>query len=204
MSEDVSTPSEALSAPQPSGVMLPTGVNPAALFLLWQHFGGDSRLTAAAAGVDKRIVAALAHDFCWADLAQGRLGLKDEKQEKEVNRALSYVQAQRLRRLIDRTIDHIEENPDTLAQALITTTKDGEPIFSAKPLVELTKAAEAAHNMAYRALGDKVATEAEGVAPDAEKIKNLSLTINAAFLQASEKLTSPVHAISYTKDVIGV
>ena len=154
--------------------------------------------------MDVKIVKALAHDFCWLELAQGRLGMKDEKGEKEVNRAHSYVQAQRLRKLIDRTVDYLEANPEQLAQALVSTTKEGEPVFSAKPLVELTKAAEAAHNMAYRALGDKVATEAEGVSLDSEKIKNLSLTINAAFVHAAERLTSPIRVLTDAKEVIGV
>ena len=185
-------------------VLLPAGVNPNSLFLLWQHLGGNDRLAAAAAGVDVKIVKALAHDFCWLELAQGRLGMKDEKAEKEVNRAHSYVQAQRLRKLIDRTVDYLEANPEQLAQALVSTTKEGEPVFSAKPLVELTKAAEAAHNMAYRALGDKVATEAEGVSPDSDKIKNLSLTINAAFVHAAERLTSPIRVLTDAEEVIGV
>jgi hypothetical protein len=185
-------------------VLLPAGVNPTSLFLLWQHLGGNDRLTAAAAGLDIKIVKALSHDFCWTDLAQGRLGMKDEKTEKEVNRAHSYVQAQRLRKLIDRTVDYLEANPNQLASALISTTKDGEPVFSAKPLVELAKAAEAAHSMAYRALGDKVAVDADGVAPDADKIRNLSLTINAAFVHAAERLTGPVKVVSDAKEVIGV
>lgn len=185
-------------------VLLPAGVNPNSLFMLWQHLGGNDRLAAAAAGVDIKIVKALAHDFCWTELAQGRLGMKDEKAEREVNRAHSYVQAQRLRKLIDRTIDYLDENAEKLGQALLTVDKEGNPVLSTKPLVELTKAAEAAHNMAYRALGDKVASEAEGVAPDSEKIKNLSLTINAAFVHAAERLTSPVRVLTDAKEVIGV
>ncbi len=89
--------------PESRPVLLPAGVNPTTLFLLWQHLGGNDRLAAAASGVDVKIVKALSHDFCWLELAQGRLGMKDEKLEREVNRAHSYVQAQRLRRLIDRT-----------------------------------------------------------------------------------------------------
>ena len=186
-------------------IPLPVGVNPNSLFMLWQHFGGDDRRTAAAAGISVGIVSALAHDFQWKDLAQGRLGLKDEKLEREVNRAQNYVQAQRIRRMIDVVVAELEADPKKLEAAMTVRDKDGSVSFSAKPLVELAKAAESAQTMSYRALGDKVATEADGAgAPDAEKIKNLSLTINALVTKASEKLVNPIGTAAAAKDAIDV
>lgn len=194
MSEDTST-----------ALTLPANVNPNALFMLWQHLGGDDKRTAAAAGVDVRIVVALAHDFHWRDLAQGRLGLKDEKLEKEVNRAHNYVQSQRIRKVIDKTLEELESDPTTLRAALISVDEEGNRKFSAKPLVELAKAAEAVHNMAYRALGDKVANDADTTdAPDSEKIRNLSLTINALVTKASDAITNPVKTASSVKDAINI
>lgn len=187
-----------------SQLTLPAGVNPNALFMLWQHLGGDDKLTAEASGIDVRIVKALAHDFCWRDLAGGRLGLKNEKLERDVNRAQNYVQAQRIRAVIDKVVEELER-PDTLKLAMRSVDEEGNIKVSIKPFVELAKAAEAAHNMAYRALGDKQAAEADTAgAPDAEKIKSLALNINALIVKAGENLTSPVKVVTDVKEAIGV
>ncbi len=185
--------------------MLPAHVNPNALFMLWQHFGGDAKRTAAATGTSLKVVEALAHDFQWKELAGGRLGLKDEKLEREVNRAQNYVQAQRIRRIIDLVVQELEQDPKKLMSAMTKIDEEGNVAFSAKPLVELAKAAESTQTMSYRALGDKVATEAEGAgAPDTERIKNLSIQINQLVQNASDTLVSPVRSITAVKDTLDV
>lgn len=199
------TPPPADSEKRPEYLMLPADVNPNALFLLWQHFGGDSKRTAAASGVSLAIVESLAHDFQWKDLSRGRLGLKDEKLEKEVNRAHNYVQSQRIRKVIDLVVQELESNPAQLQSAMRKVDEEGNVSFSAKALVELAKAAEAAQNMSYRALGDKVANEADTTEKtDAERIKSISLTINTLVQGAADKLVTPARATTAVKDVLDV
>lgn len=186
-------------------LMLPPNVNPNALFMLWQHFGGDSRRTAAATGVSRAIIESMAHDFQWKELSDGRLGLKDEKLEREVNRAQNYVQAQRIRKVIDFVVQELEADPAKLKSAMTRVDEQGNVTFSAKALVELAKAAESAQTMSYRALGDKVATEADSAgAPDAERIKNLSIQINQLVQNASDQLVSPVRSVTAVKDALDV
>lgn len=186
-------------------LMLPADVNPNALFMLWTHFGGDSKRTSAATGVSVAIIESLAHDFQWKELSRGRLGLKDEKLEREVNRAHNYVQSQRIRKVIDLVVQELESNPAQLQAAMRKVDEEGNVSFSAKALVELAKAAEAAQNMSYRALGDKVANEADTTdKPDSERIKTISLQINTLVQGAADKLVTPARAATVVKDVLDV
>lgn len=85
-----------------------------------------------------------------------------KRQTQELNRAACYVQAIRLRALIDRTIHHLYENEDNVQIFCQEKTKSGKNVFSTKPLLDLVKAGEACQQMLYRSLGDFVAKEATG------------------------------------------
>lgn len=165
-------------------VALPVGVNPSSLYLLWLSLGGDCQLAAAAAHIRVEIVQALEHDFQWRDLAGGKLGLKDPQLEQQVNRAQNFVQSQRLRKLIDGAIHELEDLSG-LRASLLEEGRNGDVKITAKPLVELAKAAEAVHNLSYRALGDVIARNADSVSDETEKIKKLAIDIGRAATHAA-------------------
>jgi len=152
-------------------------LNQAQLYHVWFGLGGDAKLVQRATGVRSEIVEALAHDFGWHALAGGKIGLVDKKSEKEINRALSYAQGKRLAAIIDQAMKIIEENPERLKMSMFTTTEDGRQALTAKPLVELAKAAETTQSIMYRALGDKVDEESDPVSGNIDRIKSLSLTV---------------------------
>lgn len=185
-------------------LLLPKGVNPNALFLVWQHLGGDHKKTAAATGVQVSLIKALAHDYGWSGLVSGRLGLGDEKLEKEINRTHNYVQAQRMRRIIDRAFEFLETEPEALYRALHSVDRVGTVSVTAKPLVELAKAAESVHAMTYRALQDKEAQRLDPNLDDDERTRSLSLTINQLITRAAGNATSGIKNVTDVKEEIGV
>ena len=130
-----------------------------------------------ATGVRAEIVEALAHDFGWHALAGGKIGLVDQKAELRINRAMAFAQGKRLAAILDRAMQIVEESPERLKASMFTTTEDGRQVLTAKPLVELAKAAETTQSILYRALGDKVAEESDPVSGNIDRIKSLSLTV---------------------------
>jgi hypothetical protein len=178
---------------------VPTIANQAQWFVVWQGLGGDSKLAGRALGVDWRIIEALAHDFQWHAVAGGELGLKDDATEKKINRVLSYTQGKRLLKILEAAFSAIEEEPEKLKRAIFTTNDEGQQAVNAKPLVELAKALETAHNVCYRALGDKVAESSDSVGASDERVRSLSLTVinavnNAAAKTGSAKVVSELVA----------
>lgn len=151
-------------------------INQARVYTIWFGLGGNSALVARATGLSPSIIDALAHDYHWHQIAGGKLGLEDKKVEREINRVVSYVQGDRLAKVLDRALDLFEDE-QRLQQAVVTVTEDGRQVITAKPLVELAKALETAHSIKYRALGDKIAEQADGVSDSPDRIKSLSLTV---------------------------
>ena len=156
-----------------------------------------------ALGVDHRIIDALAHDFQWHAIAGGELGLKDEKTEKKINRVTSYAQGKRLLRILETAFTAIENEPEKLKRALFSATEDGQQAVNAKPLVELAKALETAHNVCYRALGDKVAAETDAVGASDERVRSLSLTVINAVNSAAAKNSSGREVLEVVADTVG-
>ena len=125
------------------------------------------------------VLESLRHDLQWDDLAGGKFGLADKTQQREVNRALNYVQGKRLQAVMDRALSIIEEDDFAkLKLTLVGTDQGGNPVLNTKPLIELAKATETIHNVIYRASADQLAIEADKVTEDSDRIKNLSLTIS--------------------------
>lgn len=184
---------------------LPSNVNPCALFEMWRALGGNAHHVSLASGVSVSIIKALAHDFNWEDLAGGKLGMADKKLEKEIGRAIAYAQGNRLQRILDRAMDILEHDDGAKIKECLVTVGENGPQINTKPLVELAKAMETVHNIKYRALGDKVAAEADTVVDDVERTKALGLTVfnlvnNAATAQAMK----PADVVREVKDAINV
>ena len=159
--------------------IIPVNLNQAHLFVIWQGLGGDSRVVARATGIRQCVIESLAHDFSWEQLAGGKLGLADRALEKEINRVQNYAQAIRLRKILDVAVDKIEteDGGERFKKLIFSTDQMGNPTMNTKPLVELAKAVETVHNITYRALGDKVAEQADAVTNDTKRVKDLGLTI---------------------------
>jgi len=137
------------------------------IFLAFLHTAGDVTKTAQVADVSIKDVLYLSRVECWAGklAGAGRAAASSPedglKVSQELNRCANYVQAVRLRALIDQTIHWVYENEENLGQFLTEVNKQGKKLFSTKPLLDLTKAAETAHAITYRALGDTVAKASE-------------------------------------------
>lgn len=186
-------------------LVLPANINPCVLFEVWRSLAGNVHHTSLATGVSPSIIKALEHDFQWNDIAGGKLGLADKKQEKEIARALAYAQGGRLQKLLDRAMSILEDDDCAkIKECLVTVGENGSQI-NTKPLVELAKAMETVHNIKYRALGDKVAVEADTVTDDIERTKALGLTVfNLVNNAASAQAMKPADVVRAHKDDINV
>lgn len=110
-------------------------------------------------------------------IARAENPTKAKELTREVNRTGNYVQALRLRAIIDKTLQWIYENENNVGQFCQEVNKQGRTLFSTKPVLDLTKAAEAVHAMTYRALGDTVAKEDEGGTGPLADLRSLHLTV---------------------------
>ena len=143
-----------------------TKVDQARAWMVYAAFDGDQEKTAIASKVPAEAISALAHDYNWAaKLKRLKTGSGEPESERIANRAVNYVQAQRMRTILEKSVELLE-NEERLLRALLKykLTKEGdvESIeVSPKAVLELTKALEVVQNMSYRALGDKLATRAD-------------------------------------------
>jgi len=185
---------------------MPANVNPCALFEMWRALGGNAAHVSLASGVSVSIIKALEHDFSWNDLAGGKLGMADKKLEKEVGRAIAYAQGNRLQRILDKVMDGLEADDGAMIKKHLTAAKkDGDPEIMIKPYADLAKAMETVHNIKYRALGDKVAVDADPVSDDLERTKALGLTVfNLVNNAATAQALKPEQVVREVKDAINV
>ena len=143
-------------------------VDQARAWMCYAAFSGDVEKTALAAKVSATAVRALEHDFRWAEkLKRLKTGAGESDAERVANRAVNYIQAQRMRDVLDRALrllDSEEELMKAMVRFKFARDGDVEKIeINPKAILDLAKALEAAQNMSYRALGDRVATTAQGV-----------------------------------------
>lgn len=170
------------------------------IFLIYMTVVGDIDKCAMALDLDPAIVASLASSEGWSEKIR-RISLisksgKPGEWERAQNRALNFVQAHRVRSLLDRMITHYASmTGEQLANVFCSehSTKEGGGIRiktpSAKFLSDLMCAAERAHHLSYAALGDTV-IEREA------RIDEEGNSVSAASLHASliAALNSPASA----------
>lgn len=137
----------------------------AKIFLAFVQFVGDVERTAAALHLDPEVVRKLAEQEGW----QGKIEKicllsksgKPGDWERAQHRALAFVQAHQLRRIIDGVLSELgDQTPEELVESLRVTTKGGS-YMSAKFLSDLAAAMDKAHNLGYHALGDTLGERAE-------------------------------------------
>lgn len=147
------------------------------IFLSYLVACGDPIRTAQIAQCSPEDVLNLARTELWdakleqCSVLKGSTPEEARERTRELNRATNYVQALRMRELVDRTIKWCYEDEKNVLQFCIEIDKQGKKIFSTKPMLELIKAAEVCQTLLYRALGDTVAKETGGVS--APSLKDL-------------------------------
>lgn len=164
-----------------------TKVDQARAWMVYAAFDGDEEKAAIASKVPVEAIRALAHDYNWAaKLKRLKTGSGEPEAERVANRAVNYVQAQRMRTILEKSIELLEDEEQLLRALLkykLTKEGDVESIeVSPKAVLELTKALEVVQNMSYRALGDKMpakADDTEGKAAGAQgSVANVRKVIN--------------------------
>jgi hypothetical protein len=173
----------------------PSTIDAVAAFLTLITFGGDYERTAHTLGVPLTELRALAeHDGWDAKLAKTRGVRRDNDigiTGRNLNRAVNYVQATRLRDLIDRCVVTLSQLPrDALLETLtIRNPKTGDRIDTS-PLRDLVEAAATAQELTRIALGDDVKQTKADSARQAEDGSRTVLSVETA-LTAIEKLGMP-------------
>lgn len=137
-----------------------------AIFLTFMALVGDVERTALAFDLEPAVIQQLAEDEGWTDkIRRVSIMSKSSKPgafEQAQNRALIFVQAQQLRRIIAGLLQELSKlsGVDLLGRCEITD-KVGNTHISAKFLTDLTTAMEACSRMSLVALGDTVTERVE-------------------------------------------
>lgn len=133
------------------------------VFLHYVASVGDVERTALACDLDPEIVRKLAESEGWNDkikrltLASKGGGMQAGDFERLQNRALNWVQAHRLRQVLDEVITHYHAmSPEEIIESITVKDKENVPRISARFFSDLAKALETVQGMSYAALGDTV------------------------------------------------
>jgi hypothetical protein len=170
------------------------------LFQLFVLFGGDTKRVAVVSRVEQSRVDSLAHDYNWRGKLNGKKSLDSEEgmaEERTLNRAINYVVADQLHNVFNNLITELNRDP-TFARSFCTSTDpdSGITVFNTKNLVELAKGVEIVSNVKYRALGDKLAQEAD-VSGQPQNAAQFSLTI----YQALQRRFDAIPVVDIQKEV---
>lgn len=177
------------------------------IFLAYLVSHGDPIRTSQIAQCDPKDVLYLATSELWDSKLAEKGVLRGASPEearaltRELNRATNYVQALRMRELVDRTIKWCYDDEKNILNFCIEVDKQGKKIFSTKPVLELVKAAEVAQTLLYRALGDVIPRDGTsgGGAGSGNSLKDLHKLITAM----GDHLTAPKQA-EVRVDEVGV
>jgi hypothetical protein len=126
-------------------------------FSTYMTFCGDVERTSLALNLPPQTIRDLAKSEQWDskldEFQKLRTGDPRELQV-QINRTVNYVQAHRLRSIVDKIISHFQGmEAEEIINVLTETSASGSK-FSSRPLADLVKAAEACQAMTSRALGD--------------------------------------------------
>lgn len=163
------------------------------VFLLYASFCGDAERTAYASSLSVDEVRTMAEAEGWNARLRGILELRKSQKpgevERAINRALNFVQAHRMRLILEATIRRITAmTPEELERATTHKTFDRDGLvvsetLSTRPLADLTAALEKCHSLTYQALSD-TATDRKArpeLASDEESSGEIHARIAAAF-----------------------
>lgn len=139
-------------------------------FQLYSSFTGDVQRTAFALGVKPQVVIEMAQELKWDERLKSIFDLKKTGKpgdlEKALSRAINFVQAHRMRIVLERMITRLYEMPvDKLVEecTAISYDKEGNEIkrmLNTRALSDLCAAVEKIHQLTYVALVDTVTERA--------------------------------------------
>lgn len=142
----------------------------AKIFLTYTAFQGDAAKTAVTLDMAIEDVKSLAVSEDWNSKLESLNKLSGDSKEVQVqlNRAVNYVQAHRVRSILDRVISQLSlSTGEELVDLLTVSGGEGRSAeLKTRALTDLVKAIETAQLMTQRALGD---TAAERVPEDDNK-----------------------------------
>lgn len=143
----------------------------AQIFLTYMSLVGCVEKVAAALDLDPAIVQGLADEFGW-DVKLRRVSLmsksgKPGDYERAQNRALNFVQAHRLRLVLDKMIAAYSDlSPVDAVMKCASIDREGVPHASARYFADVAAAMEKVQAMSYAALGDSLKERTERDAND--------------------------------------
>lgn len=162
-------------------------------FMLYATFCGDVERTAHALRLTPVQVMELAETHKWNEQLRGILELKKSGKpgdvERAVNRAVNFVQAHRLRLLLERTLGYIcklptEEMYGLMLQRSYDKAGNVTEKLGTRPLADLAAALEKCHVLTYLALNDSTTERrARDEQPDSISGGELHAQIAAAMSQ---------------------
>lgn len=127
-------------------------------FLAYLTHLGDAEKAATTAKMSVESIRKQARDNDWDAKLQTLLEVREKQGQhafaKQLNRLLNLTQAVKMRTIVDLVMKHICEDETAFRDFLTVPTKAGRA-FSARALLELTKAMQVAHQMTYSALADQ-------------------------------------------------
>jgi hypothetical protein len=144
-------------------------IDQVAAFFVFAQYAGDVERTAFALSLPAEAVFSVASANGWAEKLKRSTASNSGGQSAEqrsVNRIVNYVQAHRLRAMVDALVSEFTDEPEKLKELVEVHTKGGSYV-DMSPVLNLVKAAETAQNMTYRALGDSMEQSKADERPDA-------------------------------------
>lgn len=162
----------------PRAEHLPRPANPTQSFLTKCYLafivlGGDAEKTAVACNVHPDFIKEYAANEDWRSRLESTANLCSAggrgpaEIERLINRASLYVQAQRIRRVIDALLTEIEATPEAgLLERFTVHTKDGSRV-DLKPIADITTAALKLMQMAQSVLSDTATERSQRAKTDA-------------------------------------
>lgn len=166
---------------------LALSTDPVEIYSVYLQMGASAERTALTLRVPLAQVEALVKEHRW-DLKARELApeagenptqLDFQRGQRALNRSVNFVQAHRIRELVDRLLVKLLSNQDTLEEYTTVRTKDGFR-RDIKPIRDLAEAAKAAQELTYRSLGDSMDVSVGDDRQAAQSGKDLQLTIMAA------------------------
>lgn len=132
------------------------------MYLTFIVLEGDTNKTAVACDVAEQLVIEQAQRENWHDRLETTKRLASDSRgpaeiERLLNRAGTYVQAMRLRRIIDVVLNELEQratNSKSILDAFTFTDKEGNHRIDLKPIAELAAAAQKLSAVAFSAMSD--------------------------------------------------
>lgn len=131
------------------------------VFLTYLAFLGNASKVGIALAMQPEEVEVLAAKEDWAHKLKVYMALRHNdpisETDREINRAVLYVQACHLRELIDRVLSYLgsKDTEEMLALMSPKNVRTAEPKLCPQPLIDLIRATQTAHALTNRALGDK-------------------------------------------------